>query len=156
MKKLNVFLLIVLILLVGLVAWFLIGGTLGASAYSLTAPASEHPDAFASIRNILNSGSAPQQFAAAPESADGCTLVDTTITLTNRGLFPAEWVDATVTAASGDIAVYSLSGEGSTVPAGASSQVNLKLITNAPADTVRVITLRYYVYGMLRSVTVKA
>lgn len=156
MKKLNIFLLIVLLILIGLTAWFLIGGTLSASVYSVTAPASDHPEAFASIQNILRSGSAPQQFAEVPADASGCTLVDTTITLRNRGLFPAEWLDAAVTAASGDIAVYSLTGEGSSVPTGGPSQLNLKLITTAPADVVRSITIRYYVFGMLRSITVKA
>lgn len=155
MKKLNIFLLIVLILMVGFAAWFMIGGTLRAQIYTATAPASEHPDACASIQNIITSGAAHQQFGQLPASPDGCTLVDTTITLSNIGLFDAEWIDISVSPAPGDIAVYSITGEASSLAAGANGQVNLKLLTTAPAETPRKITLNYYIYGMLRSVTVE-
>lgn len=155
MKKLNIFLLIVLILMVGFAGWFMIGGTLRAQVYTATAPASEHPDACASIQSIIASGAAPQQFAPLPSTPDGCTLVDTTITLSNIGLFDAEWIDISVTPASGDIAVYSLTGEASSLAAGSNGQVNLKLLTTAPAETTRKIKLNYYIYGMLRSITVE-
>lgn len=155
MKKLNIILLIVLILMVGFAGWFMIGGTLRAQTYTATAPASEHSDACTSIQNIVASGAAPQQFGVLPDSFDGCTLVDTTITLTNNGLFDAEWIDISVTPASGDIAVYSVTGEASSLAAGTSGQVNLKLLTTAPAGTVRTITLNYYVFGMKRSITVE-
>lgn len=155
MKKLNIFLLIVLILMVGFAGWFLIGGTLRAQVYTATAPASDHPDACASIQTIVSSGAAHQQFGQLPNSPAGCTLVDTTVTLSNIGLFDAEWIDISVTPASGDIAVYSLTGEASSLAAGTSGQVNLKLLTTAPADTKRRITLNYYIYGMLRSITVE-
>lgn len=155
MKRLNIILLIVLVLMAGFAGWFMIGGTLRAQTYTATAPASEHPDACASIQNIVASGAASQQFDAFPTSTDGCTLVDTTITLTNIGLFDAEWIDISVTPASGDIAVYSITGEASSLAAGTSGQVNLKILTSAPAETVRKITLNYYVYGMPRSITVE-
>lgn len=154
MKRLYIFLLIVLILMVGFAGWFMIGGTLRAQVYTATAPASEHPDACASIQSIVASGAAPQQFGVYPDSTDGCTLVDTTITLSNIGLFDAEWIDISVTPANGDIAVYSVTGEASSLAAGTSGQVNLKILTSAPAETVRKITLNYYVYGMQRSITV--
>ena len=156
MKKLNVVLLIVLILMLAFVAYFFIGGTLHAQASIATAPASDYPDVCKSITNIVNSGAAPQQFAALPPSPSGCTLVDMTITLTNPGLFEAEWIDISVSPADGDIAVYSLTGESSTLSARATGQVNLKLVTSAPADAARRITLDYYVFGMLRSVTIEA
>jgi len=155
MKKLNIFLLIVLLLMIGFAGWFMIGGTLRAQVYSATAPASDHPDACTSIRNIVNAGAAPQQFDQLPDSPDGCTLVDTTITLSNIGLFDAEWIDISVSPAPGDIAVYSLTGEASSLAAGTSGQVNLKLLTAAPAETTRKITLNYYIFGMLRSITVE-
>lgn len=155
MKKLNIFLLIVLILMVGFAGWFLIGGTLRAQVYTATAPASDHPDACASIQSIVNAGAAHQQFGQLPATPEGCTLVDTTITLSNIGLFDAEWIDISVTPATGDIAVYSLTGEASSLSAETSGQVNLKLLTSAPAETKRKITLNYYIYGMLRSITVE-
>lgn len=155
MKKLNIFLLIVLILMLGFVAYFLIGGTMKAEVYTATAPAMDHIDACKSIQSIVNSGAAPQQFTALPSSPEGCTLVDTTITLTNPGLFDAEWIDISVTPAAGDIAVYSLTGEASSLASRTSGQVNLKLITTAPAETRRKITLNYYVFGMMRSVSVE-
>lgn len=155
MKKLNIFLLVVLVLLAALAVWFYVGSNLGAEVHTVTAAAADHPDAFASIRSVLSSGSAPQQFAGGvPESADGCTLADITITLTNAGLFPAEWVDVAVTGLPGDIAVYSLTGEGSDVPGRGTGRINLKLITTEAAGTPHTITLRYYVYGLPRTLTV--
>ena len=115
MKKLNVILLIVLILMIAFAAYFFIGGTLRTQATVATAPASDYPDVCASITNIVNSGAAPQQFAALPSSPAGCTLVDMTITLSNHGLFDAEWMALTVEGANGDVAVYSLTGTGTAV-----------------------------------------
>lgn len=155
MKKLNVFLLIVLILLLAFAAYFFIGGTLRTEVYAATAPASDYPDVCTSIQNIITSNAAPQQFAELPASPEGCTLVDMTITLSNYGLFDAEWIDIIVEPAEGDIAVYSLTGETSTLSARSSGQVNLKLVTSAPAGTARKVTLSYYVFGMLRTVTVE-
>ena len=157
MKKLNVFLLIVLLVLIALTVWILAGSHLSAEAHIITASAAEHPDAFASIQNVLASGSAPQQFTGdLPQSADGCTLVDVTVTMTNSGLLPAEWLDAAVIAQPGDIAVYSLTGEGTDIPGRSTGQINLKLITRAPAGATRKITIQYYVYGISRSVTLEA
>ena len=155
MKKLNVFLLIVLILLLAFVAYFFIGGSLQTGVSAASAPASDYLDVCASIQNIVSSGSAPQQFAELPSSPEGCTLVDMTITLSNYGLFDAEWIDISVEPASGDVAVYSLTGESSTLSARTTGQVNLKLLTTAPEGTTRKVTLNYYVFGMKRSVTVE-
>lgn len=155
MKKLNLFLGIVLVLLVGFVIYFFAGGALNAQMNVITAPAAEYPEAFASIQNVLTSGSAPQLFAADfPEDAANYTLADITVTLANRGLFPAEWLDVTVTGVGGDVAVYSLTGEGSSIPALSTGQVNLKLITSVSESVPREITIRYYVFGMQRTVRI--
>lgn len=156
MKKLNVALSIVLMLLIAFVAYFFIGGTLRCDAATVTAAASEHADAFASIENLLASGGAPQQFAQSAAKIEDCTLTDVTLTLTNPGLFPAEWLEITVAPADGDVAVYSLTGAGTDVPARSSSRVNLKLISSASADAARTITVRYYVFGLQRTITVQA
>ena len=125
--------------------------------YIQTANAADYPEAYGSIRSLLESGSAPQTFegAALGEEAARYTLVDVNLRLTNRGLFPAEWLDIRAEAAQGDIAVYALTGEGSDVPARDSATVNLKLITTAPADAMRDIRIQYYVYGMKRTITVR-
>ena len=153
MKKINVFLMIVLILLIAFAVYFFVGGTLKASVSTITAPASDHPDAFASIRNVLDSHSAPQQFGEISNDPGLYTLMDVTVSLANHGVFAAEWIDAAVTPANGDVAVYSLTGEGSDVPARSVSQINLKIITTNPAAP-RSIRLTYYVHGMLRTIDV--
>ncbi|MBR1820979.1 MAG: hypothetical protein IJ769_05080 [Clostridia bacterium] len=157
MRKLTAILIVVLVLLAGLTAWFWLGGTLHAHIYIQTARASDYPDAYGAIRALLDSGAAPQRFNDAALSEDGSayTLVDVNIALTNRGLFPAEWLDIRADAAPGDIAVHALTGEGGDVAARDSATVNLKLITTAPADAERDIHIQYYVHGMKRTVTVR-
>lgn len=154
MKTFNIILAIVFVILLAAAGWYWIGGTLDAEVYSVTAPAVEHPDAYASIRNVVQSGSAPQQFVGEIPAIEACTLVDTTITLTNPGFLPAEWLEITVEAADGDAAVYSLSGEGTDLAARSEGQVNLKLITAAQPGVTRQIRIRYYVYGLPRTLTI--
>ena len=157
MRKLNIFLLIVFLLLAAFVAYFFIGGTLTGQVNTITAPAADHPEAFASVKDVIASGSAPMQFTGdVPASAEGCTLVDTTISLTNRGMFPAEWIDVKVNNLPGDVAVYSLTGLGSDVAPQGSTQLNLKILTTEPAVSPRTITLTYYVYGLMRSITIES
>ena len=157
MRKLTAILAVVLVLLAGFAAWFYLGGTLHAQVFIQTANAADYPEAYGSIRSLLESGSAPQTFegAALGEEAARYTLVDVNLRLTNRGLFPAEWLDISAEPVQGDIAVYALTGEGSDVPARDSATVNLKLITTAPADAMRDIRIQYYVYGMKRTITVR-
>ncbi|MDO4865528.1 MAG: hypothetical protein Q4C10_03150 [Clostridia bacterium] len=157
MRKLTLVLAILLTLLLGFVTVFLAGGTLSAQIHIQTANAAEYPEAYSAIRDLLSSGSAPQVFADALPGEDPApyTLVDITLRLANRGLFPAEWLDLSAEAVEGDIAVYALTGEGSDIPARSASQVNLKLITTAPADAVRNITVQYHIYGMRRHITVR-
>ncbi len=155
MKALNIILSIILTLLLAFAVWFFVGGTLKAEPTIATADAMDHIDVCRSIQSIMNANAAPQKFAELPGSPEGCTLVDTTVTLTNPGLFDAEWLDISVSPAPGDICVYSLTGEAASIPAQSASHVNLKLLTTAPAGTPRTITISYYIYGMLRSVTVE-
>ncbi len=157
MRKLTALLIMALALLAGFAGWFYVGGTLRAQVAIQTAKAGDYPEAYGAIRALLASGSAPQNFTAAelPEDPTGFTLVDARITLSNRGLFPAEWLDIRAEAAPGDIAVYALTGEGSDVPARDSATVNLKWITTAPADAERTIRIQYYVHGMKREITVR-
>ncbi len=152
MKKLNIALGAILFLMLAFAAYFWLGGTLRAEVSTIAASAADHPDAYAAVGSALASGAAPQVFAELPASPDGLTLMDVTVALGNPGLFAAEWLDISLTGAPGDIAVYSLSGEASDVPARAAAQVNLKLITTQP-DAPRALTIDYYVLGMPRSIS---
>ena len=157
MRKLTALLASVLTLLMLFAAWFWIGGTLRASVYIQTARAADYPEAFAAVNRMIAAGTAPQIFDATPLSDDASpyTLADISVTLSNRGLFSAEWLDIHAEAAPGDIAVYALTGEGSDIAPRDSGQVNLKLITTARPDAVRNIVIQYYVHGMKREITIR-
>jgi len=157
MRKLTIALAAILFLMLGFAAWFWLGGTLRADVYIQTARAADYPEAYASIRSMLEAGTAPQVLGGGPLSEDPApyTLVDITVTLTNRGLFPAEWLDIRAGAAEGDAAVYALVGEGGDIPARDSGEVNLKLVTTARPDAERDITIQYYVHGVRREITVR-
>lgn len=155
MKKLTLLLGILLVLMLGFVGTFWLGGRLIAEPRVLTAGAADYPAVFESIRDVLESGSAPQTFDAAPlGDAGNYTMMDITVELKNRGFFSADWLHVECAAQPGDIAVYSLTGEGSDVPARGRGQVNLKLITASENAGGRPVTIEYYVHGMKRAVTV--
>lgn len=156
MKPFNIFLCLILILILAFGAFFFAGGTLRADVSSISARAADYPEAFESIQNVISSGSAPQIFSSeALTNPEDYSLVDINISLTNRGVFDAEWLNIQVEGVTGDAAVYSLSGNGVDVPARSGAQANLKLITRAPADVKRDITIQYYVYGISRTITVR-
>ena len=156
MRKLTILLAIVLVLLLGFGGWFYLGGALRFEVSVQSARASDYPEAFGSIRAVLEGGTAPQVLGSGlSEDPSAYTLMDINVTLSNRGLFPAEWLHITVHGAPGDIAVYAVTGEGSDVPARDSATVNLKLVTTSPADAPRDIAIQYYVHGMKREITVR-
>lgn len=155
MKPFNVVLSLVLILLLAFGAFFYAGGTLRADASSITASAADYPEAFDSIKNVIQSNTAPQIFTTDPiDDAANYSLVDINISLTNRGIFDAEWLNIQLGGVAGDVAVYSLTGDGADVLSRSAAQVNLKLITRAPADVKREVSIQYYVYGISRTITV--
>jgi len=144
-----------LVLLLALAALFLAGGTLSARLEATTASAADYPKAFSAIREVLGSGAAPQVFAGALPQAEACRLEDVTITLRNNGLFPAEWLYVQAEPAPGDIAVYSITGEGGGVAARSTGTINLKLVADARGSGERAYRIQYYVFGMKRSITVR-
>lgn len=147
----------ILVLILAFCGFFYTGGTLQAQVSSISASAAEYPDAFSSIRSVIATGTAPQVFTAdALDSPENYSLVDVSITLTNRGVFDAEWLNIQVEGITGDVAVYSLTGDGSDVAARSTGQVNLKLITRAPAQSLRNISIQYYVYGISRTIHLQA
>ena len=153
MKPATVVLSLILILMLAFAAFFYTGGTLKAQGNSITAGAAEYPDAFDSIRNVVSSGAAPRQFSQdVLDDPANYSLVDVTINLTNRGIFAAEWLNVQLEPATGDVAVYSLSGDGMDVSARSTAQVNLKLVTRAPAGSPRTVSIQYYVYGVSRTI----
>ena len=155
MKPATVILSLILILMLAFCAFFYTGGTLVAQTNSITANAAEHPDAFESIKAVLASGSAPQLFSQdALDNAANYSLVDVSISLTNRGIFDAEWLNIQLKGVTGDIAVYSLTGDGTDVTARSSAQINLKLVTRAPTNSPRKVSIQYYVYGISRTIEI--
>lgn len=157
MRKLTILLAIVLALLLGFAGWFYLGGTLRSEVAVQSARAADYPEAFGAIRSLVTGGTAPQVLGGSALSEDPSpyTLMDINVTLTNRGLFPAEWLHITVEGAPGDIAVYAITGEGSDVAPRDSATINLKLVTTAAADAPRRIVIQYYVHGMKREITVR-
>lgn len=157
MRKLTILLAIVLALLLGFAGWFYLGGTLRSEVAVQSARAADYPEAFGAIRSLVTGGTAPQVLGGSALSEDPSpyTLIDINVTLTNRGLFPAEWLHITVEGVPGDIAVYAITGEGSDVAPRDSATINLKLVTTAAADAPRRIVIQYYVHGMKREITVR-
>ena len=156
MRIFNFLLLFVLIAMLAFGGYCWFGSKLSARAHVVTASAGDYPDVFSSVKSIIASGTALQTFSeSVPESANGLTLSDITITLQNNGLLKAEWLDIQLTGVAGDIAVYSLTGQGSDLPGHSTVQVNLKLLSRAPANTARTVVISYYVFGIQRSVEVE-
>ena len=154
MRKINICLGVILAVLLVMLIVFLRGANLKASATMTTAEGWQYPELFDSIENVIASGSAPQQWKELPEDTHNLTLVEIRIDLKNGGMFPAEWLDIQIVPTQEDIAVYSVTGEGSTVPRHSSSEVSLRLITRDPYGK-RTVKLNYYVYGMQRTITVR-
>lgn len=153
MKPATVIFSLILVLMLAFCALFYAGGTLKIDAQSISAEAASYPEACKSIAEVITSGAAPMIFSAEQiGSAADYTLFDINFTLTNRGVFDAEWLNINVEPAAGDVAVYSLSGNTQDVPARSARQANLKLLTRAGKDSKRLITVQYYVYGISRTV----
>ena len=156
MRKLTALLTVVLALMLGFGGWFYLGGTLRGALAAQSAPAADYPEAFAAVRSILEGGTAPQVLDGGVLSEDPSPyrLMDINVTLSNRGLFPAEWLHISMEGAPGDIAVYAVTGEGSDVAPRDSVTVNLKLVTTASPAAPRRIVIQYYVHGMKREIAV--
>ncbi len=157
MRKLTLLLTVVLVLMLGFGGWFYLGGTLRGEMAAQSAPAADYPEAFGAVRSILAEGTAPQVLdgGSLQEDPSPYRLVDMNLTLSNRGLFPAEWLHITMEGVPGDIAVYAVTGEGSDVAPRDSATVNLKLVTTASPDAPRRVVLQYYVHGMKREIAVE-
>ena len=152
MKKVNILLGVLLAALLALTAVFFYGAVPNLTVSAAWADAPDHPDAFRSIQGVLSSGGAPAVFSdEQPLYPEGCRLGDLTVTVENRGFLPLEWLRPVLTPAEGDIAVYSLSGEGTDVAARSAGAVNVKLLTRAEAQAPRAISIEYYVFGMKRT-----
>lgn len=153
MKPAAVVLALILVLMLAFCAFFYAGGTLNADVQRVTADAVSYPEAFKSIAGVISSDTSPMRFTSEPIGDPAqYTLFDISATLSNRGLFAAEWLNISVEPAAGDVAVYSVTGDGLDVNARSARQINLKLITRAGRDSVRKITVQYYVYGISRAI----
>lgn len=156
MRKSTVLLGTVFLILAMLTVLFLTGGTLSARLSVMTANAAEYPRAYASIQGVLASGAPQVFFQTLPEDPADCRLEDVTITLSNRGLIPAEWISVNVEGAPGDVALYSITGEGSTIGGRSVGTLNVKLVSLADSAPDRTYHIQYYVFGLKRSIEVKS
>ena len=155
MKPITAVLSLILVLMLAFCAFFYVGGTLQVNATCISANAAEYPEAFESIRAVIERNAAPQRFSTDPlDDAANYSLVDITVSLHNRGLFDAEWLNIQLTGVTGDIAVYSLTGDGADIAARSTGQINLKLITRAGQQAARSLSIQYYVYGISRTINV--
>lgn len=156
MRPLTAILCVLVALAAAFCIFFYVGGTLTAQVNCVTAAASEYPEAFASIREDIQSGRVERLYRNEDMTDAGqYTLVDVTVQLANRGVVDAEWISAEPAQLEGDIALYSIGGIGSDVPAGGMQTLNLKLVTREPADAPRSLAVEYYVYGIKRRINVK-
>lgn len=156
LKPINFILLMILVIILGFGAYCYLGSALQPTVTCVSAAASDYPDAFDSICSVIERGSAPQTFSEdIPDDAANYSLLDISVTLRNRGVFDAEWLNITLEGIPGDIAVYSLTGNGTDIAARSTGQINLKLITCADVNAARNLSIQYYVYGISRTVTVK-
>ena len=154
MRKSTMILGTVFLILAMAAVLFLVGGTLSARVDTMAANGAEYPRAYASIQGVLASGAPQVFFQPLPEDPAQCRLEDVTITLSNRGLIPAEWISVDVAGAPGDVAVYSITGEGSSIAGRSAGTVNLKLVSLADYDPARTYRIQYYVFGMKRQIDV--
>ena len=146
----------VLVVMLGFGAYCYLGSTLQPTVTCISAAAADYPDAFDSICAVIERGSAPQTFSEdIPDDAANYSLLDISVALRNRGIFDAEWLNITLSGVSGDVAVYSLTGNGTDVAARSTEEINLKLITCADVNATRTLSIQYYVYGISRTVNVK-
>ena len=136
MKALTVFLCLLLSIVIAFGAWFMITGTLDAQVSRVTAQAT-----YSTGDSLEN----PADY----------TLMDVNIQLTNRSLFDAEWLNIELTPISGDVALYSLTGQCADVPAKGMQSINLKLVTRTGADSTHTAKIQYYVFGVSRSIQVQ-
>ena len=156
MHKSTLALGVILIFLMVSAALFLAGGTLSGHLEKTTAVASDYPEAYKQISEVVSSGGAPQLLGEPlPEDPALCRLEDVTLSIYNPGLISAEWVSAKAVAGPGDVAVYSVTGEGDAIPGRSTGIMNLKLIAKTEAAQERVYRLEYYVFGMKRHVEIR-
>ena len=156
MRKSTMILGAIFLILLMLTVIFLTGSTLEVKIDAMTANAAEYPKAYASIEGVLAAG-APQLFAQElPTDPADCRLEDVTITLSNRGFVPAEWISVNVDGAPGDVAVYSITGEGSTVAGRSVGTINIKLVSLAGSRGARNYHIQYYVYGLKRELDISS
>ena len=155
MRPITFILSMILVLMLAFGIYCYVGSNLQANVSCISASAADYPEAFESICAIIERDAAPQSFSDETlGDASAYSLVDISVTLRNRGLFAAEWLNIQFAGAAGDIAVYSLTGDGTDVAARSTSQINLKLITRADQQTARTLTIQYYVYGISRTIQI--
>lgn len=154
MRKTTLILSLILGLMLAVCTIYYTGGTLRASVSRTDAPASDYPNEFMLVQSILEGAGANELYSDEPlDDAAKYTLVALSVTLSNVGLFDAEWLNVQLQPLEGDVAVYYMEGDTTDVPSRGTGGVRLKLITRASANAPRKLSIQYYVYGISRTIT---
>ena len=140
-----------------LLVYGVIGTRLDAKIHeTVVLPASEHKAEFERLQRAVHDRSLigtvfTQEIE---EDASGYNLVIYTVTLSNRGLLPAQMAELVVSPSDQDILCYtdgSAQGEilDISVPAGGTASIRCVLLTRAAARqaTVRDLYISYYIWG---------
>ena len=135
---------------------FLAGGTLSGSVSVASADAAAYPRAYEAIAEVLASGGAAQRFSEPLPEPESCRLEVVTLNLHNPGLVSAEWLSVSVDGAAGDVAVYSVEGEGGNISGRGDGSLTLKIVARADGAGDRRYEVQYYVFGMKRTLSLVA
>ena len=151
MKKLTVFVLIVSLVLAGVMLWQWTHTELAVVARSVrTVPAGEMKSNYDAVSGAVQNGSLQGivYHGDALREMDACSFQFFTLTLSNRGLLPAEMTELQLTPFAQDICAY-LSRQEVIIPPGESKEVLLTLLTADASPSVRDIIVTYYLWGHL-------
>ncbi|HPA61051.1 MAG TPA: hypothetical protein PLO90_05180 [Clostridia bacterium] len=157
MKKLAVFSVLLMALVVGVTLWGYANARLSLTAQAVRAlPPEEHGTRFASLKRQLDSGAVRGTVydKALRGGEDDYVILEYTISVANRGLVEARMLEAVVVPLAGDVLCFSQQEYdrqevNSSIDVQPGRQVMLRcyLLTRRDAHAVREIQVSYYVWG---------
>ena len=155
MKAVSIVLSVIAGLLLALIAFFFIGGTLRTQVEVSLVTAQQASEAVEEAVEAFNQGHVLQRFGdVSSVEASECVLHTVRVTLSNPGMFAAEWLGFSVSPGEGDAAVFSDAVELLDIPANQSAQLELEFLARQDGSGKgRSIQISYYVLGMRRTVS---
>jgi len=149
MKKLSLFLLVIMIILLGAAAYLRLGARLIVTNAAVNVRgASTAPEEWASLFVDLTDGAFQGRVIAdaGMSNSDDFEFRTYSIGLRNLGMLRAEWITIAVRAEEGDIIEYGEQRGFSLAPySGGTITVRTLALASSPVE--RVVTVSYYVYG---------